>query len=153
MRSDHRRRLGLIVNPIAGMGGSVGLKGTDGPAILAAARRRGAVPLAQQRTERALAKLLRLDDRLDLVVAAGAMGQDAALAAGLSPSVIAVGAGATTGPEHTRAAAAMMAGQGCALILFAGGDLEPPAMSTRLAAAFLCSAFQPGSRCTRQSSP
>lgn len=122
MRSDHRRRLGLIVNPIAGMGGSVGLKGTDGPAILAAARRRGAVPLAQQRTERALAKLLRLDDRLDLVVAAGAMGQDAALAAGLSPSVIAVGAGATTGPEHTRAAAAMMAGQGCALILFAGGD-------------------------------
>src|SRR4029450_96208 len=108
MRSDHRGRIGLIVNPIAGMGGSVGLKGTDGPEILAEARRRGAEPLARQRTERALAKLLRLHDRLELIAAAGAMGQDAALAAGLSPTVVAVGAGAS-GPEHTEAYARTLA--------------------------------------------
>jgi predicted polyphosphate/ATP-dependent NAD kinase len=121
MRSDHRRRIGLIVNPIAGMGGSVGLKGTDGLEILAEARRRGAVPLSRQRTERALARLFDLRHRFDLIAAAGPMGQDPAQAAGFAPEVLEADAEAS-GPEHTRAAARSMAGRGCGLILFAGGD-------------------------------
>ncbi|MBT5415588.1 MAG: ATP-NAD kinase family protein [Rhodospirillaceae bacterium] len=116
-----RKRLGLIVNPIAGMGGRVGLKGTDGAAILAEARRRGAVPVAHGRARRALDALGREDAAFDLLAVAGAMGEADALACGLSPRIVVVG-GAETTAEDTRDAARAMADAGVDLLLFAGGD-------------------------------
>ena len=65
--------IGLLINPIAGMGGSVGLKGTDG--VYEEALRRGAVPRANERAERALRELLPLKEDLTVLCAGGEMGE------------------------------------------------------------------------------
>jgi predicted polyphosphate/ATP-dependent NAD kinase len=114
-----RGSLGLIVNPIAGMGGKVGLKGTDG-ATLAAALERGAEPVAAGRALRALERLKPVRDGLRLVTWAGAMGGAVAERAGLTAEVIGGEAGTATSAADTREAAAAM--RDCALVLFAGGD-------------------------------
>jgi predicted polyphosphate/ATP-dependent NAD kinase len=121
MAAGGSKRLGLIVNPVAGMGGRVGLKGTDGAAILAEARRRGAVPVAHDRARRALCALERETAAFDLLTESGAMGETDALACGLSPRVLGGGKTVTTA-EDTCAAAHAMADAGVELLLFAGGD-------------------------------
>ena len=75
------KRIGLIVNPVAGMGGSVGLKGTDGN--VEEARRRGAVPHAMDRAKIALALLAKRAD-LAFVTCSGAMGEDVLKEAGIT---------------------------------------------------------------------
>jgi predicted polyphosphate/ATP-dependent NAD kinase len=119
--SARRIRLGLIVNPIAGMGGAAGLKGTDGADTLREALARGATPVAAHRAERALRKLLPLVERIDLLAAAGDMGARLARRLGFDVTEIGAAAGETTAAD-TRAAAAAMRAQGVDLILFAGGD-------------------------------
>ena len=114
--------LGLIVNPIAGMGGSVGLKGTDTAAILSEARARGAEPQAAGRARVVLDALAAARPALELLAAPGAMGERIARDAGLCPAVVGAPAEGETGPADTRAAAAAMAAAGARLIVFAGGD-------------------------------
>ncbi|MDE0049048.1 MAG: ATP-NAD kinase family protein [Rhodospirillales bacterium] len=114
--------LGLIVNPIAGMGGSVGLKGTDTAAILSEARARGAEPQAARRAKVALDALAAARPSLELLAAPGPMGERIALEAGLRPAVAGHPAEGETGAADTRAAAEVMAAAGVRLILFAGGD-------------------------------
>jgi len=116
-----RLRIGLIVNPIAGMGGRVGLKGTDGAEVLAEARRRGAVPEASLRAERALRELAGCQTRIEILTVAGAMGELAARAAGLAPEIVCDTPARSTAAD-TAAAARAMAARGVALILFVGGD-------------------------------
>ena len=115
--------LGVIVNPIAGMGGRVGLKGTDGPGPAERARALGATPLSSERAHLALSIVAdRLNDRIDVVVAPGPMGEDVARAVGFAPRVVGeLAIGGTTAGDTERAARTM-ADLGVDLLLFAGGD-------------------------------
>lgn len=115
-------RLGLIVNPLAGLGGRVGLKGTDGANIVRRALELGAEPVAPVRAERALARLDRCRDRLSIVTGARAMGGELAHAHRFSTEVVDAGNSDETTADDTRAAAAEMEQREVELILFAGGD-------------------------------
>lgn len=116
------KRVGLIVNPVAGMGGRVALKGSDGPEVLARARALGAVPTAPARAVQAIAGLRPLGDRLEVLVAPGPMGEEEVLAAGLTATVVGTLSPGETTAEDTRKAARAMRDRGVDLVLFAGGD-------------------------------
>src|SRR5690606_14328593 len=82
-----RRRIGLIVNPVAGMGGRVGLKGTDGALALRRALELGAVPEAAGKASRALAKLTPIKEELIVVTCEGAMGEAVARELGFAVEI------------------------------------------------------------------
>src|SRR5207248_7352456 len=109
--------------PVAGMGGPVGLKGTDGPETIQKARQLGAAPGAPGRATLALARIASaIGDAPDLFVAPGEMGEDVARLAGLMPTVLgSIRAGATTAADTVAAARAMRAA-GVDLLVFVGGD-------------------------------
>ena len=117
-----KKRLGLIVNPVAGLGGRVGLKGSDGLEIQRKALALGAVSEVQARTCLALEGLHALETTFELVTWPGEMGEVAARQAGFAPQVVgSIIPGATT-PEDTCQAAKTMLSMGVNLLLFAGGD-------------------------------
>ncbi|MFZ5917924.1 MAG: ATP-NAD kinase family protein [Chloroflexota bacterium] len=116
-----RPRLGFIVNPVAGLGGRVGLKGSDGADIQRRARELGAEPHAGERAVEALAWLKDIEG-LEIVTYPAEMGEDAALTAGFEPTVLGLIAPGATTAEDTQEAAREMQQYGVHLLLFAGGD-------------------------------
>lgn len=118
------KRVGLVVNPIAGMGGRVGLKGTDGLAAEAAAR--GAEPVAPRRAGEMLASLkpLKAASEIHWVTCKGTMGSDLLDDAGFPPSSYEIAAEppARTSAEDTKSACRAFETRGVELIAFCGGD-------------------------------
>lgn len=115
-------KLGLIINPYAGLGGSVGLKGSDGDAIRTEAIARGAEPRALQRMERALQVIASFRDQLEVFCFAGDMGETSARASGFTTNVIGAALQQPSSAQDTCAAAIALLQQNVDLILFAGGD-------------------------------
>jgi len=119
-------RLGLVVNPVAGMGGRVGLKGTDGK--VEAARDRGATPRAPDRAAEAMAAFAERLPDATVLAGPGRMGAEAATAAGFEPEIVGdvdperTRAAATTTAADTRAIVSAFANRGVDLVLFVGGD-------------------------------
>ncbi|MWV16709.1 ATP-NAD kinase [Pseudomonas sp. L-22-4S-12] len=112
--------IGLIINPLAGLGGTAALKGSDGVAAEALAR--GAEPRAAERTRIALECLRPVAGRLQFLCFPGPMGADLLAELGYAHRVLgALDAGPTSAADTRRAVQALQ-DAGCALILFAGGD-------------------------------
>ncbi|HXZ99524.1 MAG TPA: ATP-NAD kinase family protein [Candidatus Binatia bacterium] len=120
--AEHRRRLGLIVNPLAGIGGRVGLKGSDGTTIVARALALGAVPSAEQRAAQTLAALCDLADAVVLGTYPAEMGARTARACGFEPALLGSIVSGRTTADDTRRAASDLHRWGAELLLFAGGD-------------------------------
>ncbi|MBA6349954.1 MULTISPECIES: ATP-NAD kinase family protein [unclassified Colwellia] len=116
-------KLGFIINPIAGIGGSVALKGSDGDGIAEQALALGATAKANQRASLALSILLPYRDDIIVYCANDLMGEMAAQALGFKTQVVFQ----TDKPEHTTAedtentVKALLA-EHVDILLFAGGD-------------------------------
>jgi predicted polyphosphate/ATP-dependent NAD kinase len=110
--------LGLIVNPVAGMGGSVGLKGTDG-AMYQKALALGAEPVTPKRTRDLLTHIQHKDD-VSLLVAPGEMGEQHV--EGFVPFKVVGEIGQETSAKDTERIAREMVDRGIELLIFVGGD-------------------------------
>ena len=115
-------KLGLIVNPVAGIGGRVGLKGSDGEAIRQQAFDLGAIPLAGQRATQALSCLASVKAQFELYTVAGAMGEEVVQGMGNHCHVLMQPEANQTEPADTRHAVKQMLDAKVNLLLFAGGD-------------------------------
>ncbi len=115
------RRVAFLVNPIAGMGGRVGLKGTDG--AVEEARRRGATPAAPSKAEEMLKALQSMPQAIAIgwVTASGPMGEDVLQAAGVAAEV-ASRCGSPTTAKDTENACREFLARGVELVVFVGGD-------------------------------
>ena len=114
-------KLVLIVNPVAGLGGSVALKGSDGEDTAAKAIALGAEPKSNSRTKAALEVLVPHQSNITIYTVNDEMGEQTAKALGFNTQVVYQSNSPTTS-DDTEAAARLLQQQGVDLILFAGGD-------------------------------
>jgi predicted polyphosphate/ATP-dependent NAD kinase len=115
-------KIGFIVNPIAGMGGKVGLKGTDGVSKKAVAM--GAEPIAPERAVEFLKKLSQLHVKppIKILTCPHAMGEAEVKSAGLSAEVLEMHLKSETTAEDTKLAVKLTLTSKVDLIVFVGGD-------------------------------
>lgn len=116
------KQLGLIVNPMAGIGGKVGLKGSDGEEIRKLAFSLGAKQEAPDKVIRALKRMAEAGHDVHIITCPGKMGEDEAKAAGYDLEIIDGIATEITSADDTKKAAEILMERGVDLLMFAGGD-------------------------------
>ncbi len=121
MTSRSKLRFGFIINPFAGIGGKVGLKGSDGEAIRTEAFARGAVQQAENRSRITLEALEVYRKQVEWFTASGAMGANLLSDLGFNHQVV-YQANEPSITEDTIAAATAILGKDVDLLIFAGGD-------------------------------
>ena len=126
-KGKRMKRIGFLVNPVAGIGGRVGLKGSDGANIQEKARRLGAVPEAAARAWHALQKASGLEDKVEFLTAPGIMGEEILKKTSFPYQVIGELKGPETTAEDTIRIAREIQEAEAELLLFAGGSGYRPA--------------------------
>lgn len=116
----HNFRLGLLINPLAGVGGQAALKGSDGVADRALAM--GIKARAPERVRQALEVIWPLRERCELFAAPGPMGADLLTQMGFAFHVVGELDSSNTTASDTERVAAQLIERGLDLLLFAGGD-------------------------------
>ena len=122
MQSERPFKLGVLVNPYAGIGGALALKGSDGPAIRQQALSMGAKQQAQGKSRLALLELHELKEQIHIYTASGDMGESLAVDMGFAHSVMYVPEHAQTEGLDSELAAQALVDSDVDFILFAGGD-------------------------------
>tara|TARA_Y200000002_G_scaffold247341_1_gene204700 strand:+ start:2144 stop:3340 length:1197 start_codon:yes stop_codon:yes gene_type:complete len=118
-------RIGLVVNPLAGIGGAVGLQGSDGEVVQRAARERDGKPRGEERLSiflQALRTRLGGDfGRLAWCTWGGAMGAQILSSNGVTAQVAGEPA-AQTSAQDTQLAVKTLGASDVDLLIFVGGD-------------------------------
>jgi predicted polyphosphate/ATP-dependent NAD kinase len=115
-------RVGLVVNPIAGLGGAAGLKGSDGAATQAHARALDIEAPAPGRALRFLRALVDVAPSCALLTGTGGLGEDVARSVGWSPTIVYRAPGLESTAEDTKALARLLIEAGADVVAFVGGD-------------------------------
>jgi predicted polyphosphate/ATP-dependent NAD kinase len=117
-------KIGFVINPLAGIGGSVGLKGSDGKDIVELALSRGAQPQATARAMLAMQEIKQASanaEQVSFLTASDDMGETVLRALDLPCEVLYKSNGQTT-PEDTKKVIALFVENNIDLLVFAGGD-------------------------------
>jgi len=116
-------KIGFVVNPVAGMGGKVGLKGTDG--VLKEALNLGAEPVASGKAIETIKEFLSNypKDEIEWFTCSGEMGYDELKNAGVKNlEIVYEHSSKNTSSEDTRDACKKLLKKNVDLIVFCGGD-------------------------------
>ncbi len=132
-----RLRVGVLLNPVAGIGGAVALRGSDGADTQQRARALGAQSKAALRLQQALHAVAE-PGRADWLSIAAPMGEDVLRAANIQCAVVHAPKTTHTTPEDSRQAVHALTRAGIDLLLFAGGDGTARDVLASLAQPQLC---------------
>ena len=113
-------KLGFVINPFAGIGGAVALKGSDGNDIVKQAFSRGAQPQAEMRATVAMQKITTVD-KLSIFTAGNSMGENVLSALNYPCEVVYKTDGQTSAMD-TKSVVRQFVKRNVDLIVFAGGD-------------------------------
>lgn len=113
-------KLGFVVNPFAGIGGAVALKGSDGVDIVKQALARGACPQAEARAKLAMRQISE-EGNFSIVTAEGAMGANTLKSLNLPFEVVYEAAGESSAAD-TKNIIQLFVDLQVDFIVFAGGD-------------------------------
>ncbi len=122
MTAVNRLTVGLVVNPYAGIGGAIALKGSDGADIREKALKAGAERKAMQRAEAALKILQNYQKQLDFVTCGGEMGENVLKSLGFSYQTVFNPNAQETSSDDTKQAVKAIIDKNVDILLFAGGD-------------------------------